>query len=115
MYCTKDHLKQLIEKLKNSFVLTGSEVIHITEVNSLISLYSFHHHAYLYTDIQLSITGTSYHLKDNNVIKHKVNTIYFTIDTSEVLNATKNNVALLLLDECQLVRESAKDLYRLVS
>lgn len=115
MNWTIEKLNQLMENLKNSFVLTGSEVFYITEVKSLVSIYSFHHSTYLYTEIQLSVKGTSYHLKNSDIIKQKVNTIYFTVDNIEVLTANKSNLALLLLDECKLIRESAKDLYKLVS
>ena len=108
-------IKEFITKLNNSFVLTGSEVIHIRQVNYLLTSNFFHYDNYHYTEIRIAIEGTSYHLENDNIVKQDIEIVELTINCSEVIRATRNNIALLLLDNCRLVRDAAKDLYRKVS
>ena len=108
----KKQLNKLQKALKNSFVITGSEVTHIKQVYFIEDIYHFHHTSHLYTEISICVDAVTYSLNNDKIKKQPIEKIYFTIDTSKIVKATPRNLSTLLLDDCKLIRESAADWYR---
>ena len=105
----RPNIYKFTRQLKNSFVLTGAEVIHINEIFQVQNVCHFNHSSYLYTELRILVDATSYSLKDGQLKREHVESIMLTLDTSEIFRATDENVALLLLNDCQLVRTAIED------
>jgi hypothetical protein len=105
----------LVSRLDRSIVLTGAEVIYVNEIYELSSIQHFIHSSYLYTDIVCHTNAVSYSLHDNSLIKEQISVLHLTLDSTHIVQPTQENLAILLIDECQLVRRAASDLYSRVS
>ncbi len=114
MYDNTEIIK-FVDKLEDSFVLTGSEVVHIRNVHHIANVDFCKYSSYFYTEIHIIVDATSYSLQDNNLIKDEIQSLYLTINSSEVIRATKENVAVLLVDKCLLVRTAIEDYYKMAS
>lgn len=95
--------------LEDSFVKNGPEVIHVRDLHHISSIYHFKHSSYLYTEVYLSVDATSYFLKKGIVNTKNIQSLYLTIDTSEILSLDEENVGVLLLDEDPCVRYAARE------
>ena len=107
-----ENIKNFVDSLKNSFVVTGNEFIHINKVYSFSNVYYYRHHSHCYTEMTLVVDATTYHLENDVLQRETIQTLYLTVDTIEVIRATKRNIALLLVDESQLNREATQDYIR---
>lgn len=95
--------------LQDSLIVTESEVVHIRKIHRIVSTYSYSSHTSSYKEIQLQVDATSYSSKYDCIEKEDIETVFFTINTSQIIRVTKDNIALLLLDDCRLVRNAAQD------
>lgn len=100
---------KILKSLKGCFLLTGSEVVHIKEAYQVISLNCSSSPTAKYTEVTLFVDAVSYTLRNGQLERENVTTVYFTIDTSQIVRPTKTNMALLMLDNCSLVREAAQN------
>lgn len=112
MYDNYREVNKFINKLDNSFVLTGSEIVHIRNVDYLTNIHFFQHSSCLYTEVSVIVDATSYHLDGDTVVKEEIQSLHLTLNSAEVLKATKEDVAILLLSDVKLVRKIAKELYK---
>lgn len=112
MYDNYNEVIKFVDKLDDSFVLTGSEVIHIRNVHYLANTSFFKHSSYLYTEIRVLVDATSYHLDGDTVVKEEIQSLYLTLDTTEILKACKSEIAVLMLSDVKLVRRAARELYK---
>jgi len=96
--------------LEDCLIKNGIEVIHVRNLHHITSVYRFEHSSYLYTEVYLAVDATSYFLDKNKKVTSKIiESLFLTIDTSEVINIDDNNVGALLLDQDRLIRAASKD------
>jgi hypothetical protein len=107
-----NRFNKVLKSLKGSFLLTGSEIVHIKQAYQVISLNYTSSPTTKYTELGLLVDAVSYTLKDGKLEKENITTVYFTVDTSQVIKCTEDNIALLMLDSCSLVRSFATDWYK---
>lgn len=100
---------KILKSLKGCFLLTGSEVVHIKEAYQVISLNCSSSPTAKYTEVTLFVDAVSYTLRNGQLERENVTSVYFTIDTSQVIPISSKNIALLMLDNCKLVREAAQN------
>ena len=101
--------KNLLNNLKDNFVLTGTEVVHIKKAYQVASHYCFKSQSSSYTEIHLKVQATSYHLDQGAIKKQEISEMTLLIDTSQIINVTNENIAHLLLADCSLVRAASTD------
>jgi hypothetical protein len=111
MYANK-RFNKVLKSLKGCFLLTGSEVVHIKQAHQVISFNYTSSPTTKHTELGLLVDAVSYTLNNGKLEKENITTVYFTLDTSQVIKCTKDNVALLMLDDCTLIRSFATDWYR---
>jgi len=108
--------RQIIKSLKDSFIISEAELVHIKRVHSVSSILHYTSHTSSYGEMQLQVTATSYRKERGNIVKEQISTVFLTIDVSQIIiPVTKENVVLLMLDESSLIREAAEDFYKKAS
>jgi hypothetical protein len=110
-----DTRRQIIKSLKDSFLITESELIHIERVHNVSSILFYTSETSHYKEIHLQVTATSYQLQNDTIQKEKMNDVYVMIDASRIVQLSDSNIALLMIDEQELVRAAAADFYKKVS
>lgn len=99
--------------LKKTLIQAGAEIFFIQNVKNISQILHFNHQDYLYTELYLEVEGCSYSIIDDSFIKTPIQFIIITfMPHQQIIKVDKDNIPLLLLDECELVRYAAQDLYR---
>ena len=95
-------------------VVNGNEVLYIKEVADISSIYRFIHSQYLYTELSLKIEATAYKSYNSNIKKQEIKsaTTLTLSNDSVVIKISEENIALLLTDTRELVRNAALDWYQ---
>ena len=106
--------KQLI-KLKDCFILSDLELVYIKRVHSISPTLLYTSHTSQYQEIQILAEATSYYLNHDSIQKQDINNLFLTIDELEIIPVSEANIALLMIDDQELVRAAAIDFYRKVS
>lgn len=107
-------IREILNSLDELFIRTGSgELIHIKEIESLIGAYHFQHdNALLYSEVYIKIEGARYSQNSDIINQENIRTAYITIDTATIIRVNDENIAVLLLDDCRLVRHAAAEWYK---
>jgi hypothetical protein len=84
-------------------------------VHQLLSSHIFVHTSYLYTEVHITVTATSYSLHNKQIIKENIQSLHLTLGSPEIIKATEENIAVLLIDKCTLVRSAAVDWYKKIA
>jgi hypothetical protein len=107
-----DTRKQIIKSLNDSFLITESELIHIERVHNVSSILFYTSETSHYKETHLQVTATSYQLLNDTIQKEKINDMFVIIDTSRIVQLSDNNIALLMIDEQELVRQASYDYWK---
>lgn len=112
MYDCITEVQKFVDKLDNSFVLTNDQVVYIKTSYCVSNIHFFKHTSHLYTEITVIVDAVRYSIEDGKFQKQQVQTLYLTLDTSEIMQATQENTAVLMLSDCRLTRKAAQDFYQ---
>ena len=99
--------------LKQTLIEAGAEIFFIQNVKNINQILHFNHRDYLYTELCLEVEGFSYFETNDTFVKAPIEFIIITfMPHQQVIKVDKDNITLLLLDESELIRYAAQDLYK---
>lgn len=99
--------------LNNSLIHAGAEVFFIKKVKNISKILHFNHLNYLCTELYLEVEGFSYFSIGDTYAKTTISYIILTyVPQQQITKVDSENITLLLLDECDLIRYAAQDLYK---
>lgn len=112
MYSWREN-KKWKKLLEDAVIYADSEVFFIKKVKNVSKILHFAHSNHFYTELYLEVDGFSYFSVGDTFTKTTINYIVITyIPHQQIIKADVQNILLLLLDKCELIRYVAQDLYK---